>query len=69
VRILAGRYALENVKHEPDGGDVVIYLPKGDGAEQRLAYRFTQWQARYLAVHPILTEDIRQGRFPSDWPT
>jgi hypothetical protein len=68
VRILEGRCGLENVKHEPDGGDVVIYLPKADGAEQRWPYRFSQWQAKYLAVHPILIEDIRRNRFPSDWP-
>jgi hypothetical protein len=68
VRSLEERYGLENVKHEPDGGDVVIHLPIADGAEQRSPHRFTQWQAKYLAVHHIPDEAIRQGKFPSDWP-
>ena len=69
VRILEKRYGVKNVKHVPEGGDVFIYLPTADDAEQTWPYPFTQWQAKYLAVHPIPVEDIRQHRFPSDWPT
>jgi hypothetical protein len=31
-------------------------------------YIFTEGQVQYLAVHPILIEDISRNRFPRDWP-
>jgi hypothetical protein len=50
-------------------GDVVIYLPQSEGAEERWPYLFTDRQAKYLAVHPISDKDIRRNRFPRNWPT
>jgi hypothetical protein len=69
IRILEARYGVSNVNHKPDGGDVVVYLPVADDVEQRWPHRLTQWQAKYLAVRSIPDEDIRQGKFPGDWPT
>jgi hypothetical protein len=69
LTILEDRYGIQNIEHHLSSGDVVIYLPQSEGAEVRWPYIFTDRQARYLAVHPILIEDIRRNRFPSDWPT
>ena len=69
MRILEDRYGIQNIEHHLSSGDVVIYLPQSEGAEVRWPYIFTDRQAKYLAVHPIVIDDIRRNRFPRDWPT
>jgi hypothetical protein len=68
LRNLGDRYGVGNIGHNPVNGDVVVHLPVSEGAELLRPYIFTDWQAKYLAVHPISDEDIRRNRFPSDWP-
>ena len=68
LRILEDRYGIQNIEHHLSSGDVVIYLPRSEDAEVGWPYVFTDRQAKYLVVHPIPDKDIRQGKFPSDWP-
>ena len=69
LRILEDRYGIQNIEHHLSSGDVVIYLPQSESAEVLWPYVFTDRQAKYMAVHPILIEDILKNRFPHDWPT
>jgi hypothetical protein len=68
IRILEERYREENVRQEPTGGDVIIYFPDSEGSQTLSPHRLTWQQAAYLADHPISNDDMRQGRFPADWP-
>ena len=68
LTILEDRYGIQNIEHDLTSGAVVIYLPKSEGAEVLWPYIFTEGQVLYLAVHPILIEDIRRNQFPRDWP-
>jgi len=68
LTILEERYGIENIEHDLTSGDVVIYLPQSEDGEVLWPYIFTEGQVQYLAVHPILIEDIRRNRFPRDWP-
>jgi hypothetical protein len=69
LTILEDRYGIQNIEHDLTSGDLVIYLPQSEDAEVLWPYIFTGGQVQYLAVHPILIEDIRRNRFPRDWPT
>jgi hypothetical protein len=69
IRVLEERYGVQNVRHLPDGGDVVIYLTDSDDGEGIASpYRLTWQQAAYLADHSISNDDLRQHRLPDDWP-
>ena len=68
LKILEGRYGVRNIEHHPTNGDVVIYLPEFEGSEVLWPYVFTDRQAKYLAVNHVSNKDIRQSRFPADWP-
>jgi hypothetical protein len=65
LRILEDRFGIQNIEHYLSNGDVVIYLPRSEGAEVRWPYIFKNMQAKYLAVYPISDEDIRRNRFPA----
>jgi hypothetical protein len=69
LEILLNRYGRGNVEYRPVGGDVVIRIRDSDDTDVTSPYIFTDMQAKYLAVNPISDEDIRQSRFPPDWPT
>ena len=69
LRVLEERYGVENIEHDASNGEMVIYLAEREGTEVLWPYTFTDRQAKYLALHPILNEDIRRNSFPHDWPT
>ena len=69
LKSLVERYGIERVRHHPDTGDVVIELPLKEASELLWPYIFTWQQAKYLSANPISDEDIRQHRFPPDWPS
>jgi hypothetical protein len=66
LKQLGERFPNGKIEHHPQGGDVFISLPLKDGGEFRAA--LTWQQAKYLAVSHMTGDDLRDQRFPEDWP-
>jgi hypothetical protein len=67
MRVLRERFPNGGLEHLPaNGGDVFISLPLSDGGSFRAV--LTWQQAKYLAYSQLTGDDVREGKFPPDWP-
>jgi hypothetical protein len=67
LRTLYSRFGANAVDYTPPNGNVFIQMPLEKGGIFHGGFR---WQeAKYLAFNPQLRgEDLRNQKFPADWP-
>jgi len=66
--VLEERFGIKHVHHNSSNGQFTIDIPPPPGGDQMLERRFTWLQAKYLSVRDVSDADLRNGRFPEDWP-
>jgi hypothetical protein len=63
---LSKRFPQGDMKFYPGSGEVSISLPLKDGGTRRFC--LTWQQAKYLAYSELTGDDLKERRFPADWP-
>ena len=66
MRLLRQRFPEGNLRHEQPDGEVLISLPLQDGGTFRAI--LTWQQAKYLAYSKLTGNDLKDCRFPPNWP-
>jgi hypothetical protein len=66
--VLEERFGIKHVHHNSSNDQFTIDIPPPPGGDEMLQRRFTWQQAKYLSVRDVSDDDLRNGRFPEDWP-
>ena len=66
LRTLGQRFPNGDVNYHPRDGNVLISLSLKDGGSFRIV--LTWQQAKYLAYGQVTGDDLKDERFPPDWP-
>ena len=66
LQLLDERFPGGNRHYHPSSGEVFISLPLKNGEVFRVG--LTWQQAKYLAHNRLSGDDIKDSRFPADWP-
>jgi hypothetical protein len=66
LQALKQRFPEGNLDYHPVGGDVFVTLPLSDGGSFRAALKWEQ--AKYLAYTRLTSDEVKEDRFPPDWP-
>jgi hypothetical protein len=67
LKVLKERFPDGNIEHHPHPGDVLVSVTLADGGSFRAG--LTWQQAKYLAFSQLTGDDLRDQRFPEDWPS
>lgn len=67
LQILNSRYGQNGVDVPTGADNIHVHVPV-QGSELLFTAILTVAQARFLAMNPISGGDLKNGRFPQDWP-
>lgn len=65
VNSMKRRYPQALISPQPAAGYVYIEIPVPGGS---FPFRFTWQQFKYVALEKVNIENLRNGKFPEDWP-